>query len=74
MKNFVSVTLVSYNKSHLEIIYNHNIERKNFDNEIPHLLEKGQELDKNVNLTFSNFEELENKRQNFTQNVIIYKF
>ena len=26
---------------------------------------KGQEIDKNVNLSYSNFEELENKRQNY---------
>lgn len=65
MKNFISVNLVSYNKSHLPIIFKHNIERKNFDKPIPYLAKKGQELDKNVNLTFSNFEELENKRQNY---------
>ena len=65
MKNFVSVNLVTYNKSHLEIIYKHNIERKNFNSAIPYLLNETQQLDKNVNLTFSNFEELENKRQNY---------
>lgn len=74
MKNFVSVNLVTYNKSHLEIIYKHNIERKNFNSAIPYLLNETQQLDKNVNLSYSTFEELENKRQNFTQNVIIYKF
>ena len=74
MKDFVSVNLVTYSKEHLSIILKHNIERKNFDKPIPYLAKQGEELDKNVNLTFSNFEELENKRQNFTQNVIIYKF
>ncbi|WP_141050402.1 hypothetical protein [Aliarcobacter cryaerophilus] len=65
MKDFVSVNLVTYSKEHLSIILKHNIERKNFDNNIPYLLEKGQEIDKNVNLSYSNFEELENKRQNY---------
>ena len=65
MKNFVSVNLVTYNKSHLEIIYKHNIERKNFNSAIPYLLNETQQLDKNVNLSYSTFEELENKRQNY---------
>ncbi|MCT7596710.1 coiled-coil domain-containing protein [Aliarcobacter butzleri] len=65
MKDFVSVNLVTYSKEHLSIILKHNIERKNFDNNIPYLLEKGQEIDKNVNLSYSNFEGLENKRQNY---------
>ncbi|MFY4807883.1 hypothetical protein ACOTVK_04910 [Aliarcobacter butzleri] len=65
MKNFISVNLVSYNKSHLPIIFKHNIERKNFDKPIPYLAKKGEELDKNVNLTFSNFEDIEAKRQNY---------
>ena len=65
MKNFISVNLVTYSKEHLSIILKHNIERKNFDNNIPYLLEKGQEIDKNVNLSYSTFEELENKRQNY---------
>ena len=65
MKDFVSVNLVTYSKEHLSIILKHNIERKNFDNPIPYLAKQGEELDKNVNLTFSNFEELENKRQNY---------
>ena len=65
MKDFVSVNLVTYSKEHLSIILKHNIERKNFDKPIPYLAKQGEELDKNVNLTFSNFEELENKRQNY---------
>lgn len=65
MKNFVSVNLVTYNKNHLEIIYKHNIERKNFNSAIPYLLNETQQLDKNVNLSYSTFEELENKRQNY---------
>lgn len=65
MKNFVSVNLVTYNKSHLEIIYKHNIERKNFNSAIPYLLNETQQLDKNVNLSYFTFEELENKRQNY---------
>lgn len=65
MKNFVSVNLVTYNKNHLEIIYKHNIERKNFNSAIPYLLNESQQLDKNVNLSYSTFEELENKRQNY---------
>jgi hypothetical protein len=65
MKNFISVNLVTYSKEHLSIILKHNIERKNFDKPIPYLAKQGEELDKNVNLTFSNFEELENKRQNY---------
>ena len=65
MKNFISVNLVTYNKNHLQIINKHNIDRLNFDKPIPYLAKQGEELDKNVNLTFSNFEELENKRQNY---------
>ncbi len=65
MKNFVSVNLVTYNKNHLEIIYKHNIERKNFNSAIPYLLNETQQLDKNVNLSYFTFEELENKRQNY---------
>lgn len=65
MKNFVSVNLVTYNKSHLEIIYKHNIERKNFDSAISYLLNETQQLDKNVNLSYFTFEQLENKRQNY---------
>ena len=65
MKDFISVNLVTYSKEHLSIILKHNIERKNFDKPIPYLAKQGEELDKNVNLTFSNFEELENKRQNY---------
>ena len=65
MKDFVSVNLVTYSKEHLSIILKHNIERKNFDKPIPYLAKKGEELDKNVNLTFSNFEDIEAKRQNY---------
>ena len=65
MKDFVSVNLVTYSKEHLSIILKHNIERKNFDKPIPYLAKQGEELDKNVKLTFSNFEELETKRQNY---------
>lgn len=65
MKNFISVNLVTYSKEHLSIILKHNIERKNFDKPIPYLAQQGEELDKNVNLTFSNFEDIEAKRQNY---------
>ncbi len=68
MKNFVSVNLTTYSKEHLEIILKHNIERKNFDKPIQYIAKKGEELDKNVNLTFSNFEDIEAKRLDYLKN------
>lgn len=65
MKNFVSVNLVTYNKEHINIIINHNVNRKNFDNKIPYLLDDNNVLDKNIHLTYSNFDELETKRKNY---------
>ena len=65
MKNFISVNLVTYSKEHLSIILKHNIERKNFNSAIPYLLNETQQLDKNVNLSYFTFEELETKRQNY---------
>ena len=63
MKNFVVMSMQKYSKEHINIIKQHNENRKNFGKDIQYLLEK--KLDENVNFTFKTLEEMEEKRLNY---------
>ncbi|WP_151951166.1 hypothetical protein [Aliarcobacter butzleri] len=65
MKNYVNVHFKKYSKDKLEIIKKHNLDRLNFGNKIDYLLPKDKILDKNIHFRFNNFDELEQKRQNY---------
>jgi hypothetical protein len=63
MKNFVVMSMQKYSKEHINIIKQHNENRKNFGKDIQYLLDK--KLDENVNFTFKTLEEMEEKRLNY---------